>query len=336
MISPGTNKQMEPVNPLDHTGLIHTALKSLRYLYEKGPMDYEDCFQIGFIALLDAVETYSSDKGVFSTYIIPRIKWAVQREHRSNYDIIRKPEYLHERYSKVKRAYVELSHDNTAPTTKQIAKRVGIPPDDLDVLTGHFQSVESLQTPLTGQDGITLEDTLEDERDNFNEIDLKIYREAVRRDLDNLMSDKLSHMEHEAIKGFYGWDDGEELTQEQVGAMLGVSIREANGFITKGLKKLRHHGYYLTRKHPEISAHLVYMDNSDEPSFYRKEISRSLFKHHAQIGDEIQVNEVKMVIKERRHDKFICSIGESQRTIFHSSILDVEVRASKVTKVYIK
>lgn len=328
---------MEKINPLDHTGLIHKALQDLRYLYDSSKsMEYDDCYQIGFIALMEALEGYDSSKGAISSYIIPRIKWSVQRECRASYEAIRKPEHLHEKYRKIKKAANHLEQlQDKPPTPQQLANIADITRDELESLLMAFAPVGALQHPLSGQDDITLQDTIEDTRDYFGEIDLRIFREQLRRDLDQLMKDRLTPDEQLAIKAFYGWDSGQQMTQEAIGNLMDLTTSQSRGLIERALRALRKQIYYLARRHPEIVTHQVYNGIGSDGGNYKKEMAQTLFKVHACIGDQILINEQLMTITEHHHEKVIGTMGGSQRSIFYFTIYDIELRSGKVRKIFI-
>lgn len=296
---------------------------------------------------MEALEGYDSSKGAISSYVIPRVKWTVQRECRASYEVIRKPEHLHAKHSQIKKMANRLEQvQDKPPTTQELALRINSTQDELESILLAFAPVGSLQAPLSWQDETALQDTIEDGRDYFGEIDLQIFRQQLRKDLDQLMKDHLFHSEQRAIKAYYGWDSGQQMTMEALGELMGITLSQCRSIINRSLHKLRRHINYLARKHPEIVTHQVYrtpeivthqINGSFSPNGggFKKAMALSLFKAHACIGDIIQVKSKPMIIRELHYDHFIGDQDGAQHKIFYFQIYDIEIRSKKITNLYV-
>lgn len=332
---------MVTIDPLEHEGLIHAALKDMKYLYAQGrPMDYDDCFQSGFIALLEALETYSSDKGAISTYVIPRIKWALQRENRASGDLIRKPTRHHTAYWKCKKAIAQFTQEHQRePEPREIPRIVQMPLKEYQAMKSLFSPVAALDAPLPGQTDITLMDAileeLKDERDDYEEVDAREDRRRLRKMLEELMVDTLHPRERDALKLYYGWDGTDPITVAGVAALLNLSETRARSLINSALRKLRKSARYLAGKFPELLAYQVYRSYGDSSGEDKKIMAQGLFARWASLGDLVEVNRKYLgVITELGEAEFTVKVNGMDQVRKYKSIRDIEIKDRKVTKVF--
>jgi RNA polymerase sigma-B factor len=90
-------------------------------------MDYDDLYQVGSLALVNAVERFDASKGfVFSSFATPTIIGEIKRFFRDKGWAVKVPRRLKELALQIPRAkedlYQELGH---MPTVKQVAERIG-------------------------------------------------------------------------------------------------------------------------------------------------------------------------------------------------------------------
>ncbi|MFZ2257794.1 MAG: sigma-70 family RNA polymerase sigma factor [Clostridiaceae bacterium] len=323
---------------MDHTGLIHAVIKQLPFLYEKGSsLEYKDCFQIGFIAFLEALEGFDSDKGTLGTYITPRIKWALLNAHKSLADTIRKPGYIHQAYSEYKKAVERFMKEHERePNLKQIARILQKTPEEILTLKRAFSSVESMQLPLPGTEDITVADAVPDERDDYEEVELSLCRQQLHKDLDILINETLQGNEQQAVRLYYAFDGGPIPSMKTVAASMGVSEQYVGQLLQKALRKLRKHSRLFIAKYPEYMAHEVYRSFGANNGSWRRHVAIGLFQFYAAVGDLIEMNDHLMVITELEEDRFWGTIAGKEIGVLHRGIKDIEIKNEKITRLYVR
>ncbi len=180
-----------------------------------------DIYGAGVVGLMEAIDNYDPTLGVkFKSYSTPRIRGAVLDEIRS-LDMVSRSLRQYER--QIKNATKKLTGElGRKPTDLEIAKETEIPVEKLQKLKGQVYSsfMLEIEKPIKDSDGdgaFTLEDLLPaDEEDSSPEyeIEQKQKKEALV-DAINQIPER-----YRLILALYYY---EELTQKEIGLLLGVS-----------------------------------------------------------------------------------------------------------------
>lgn len=324
------------INVMDHTGLVHTVLNRNSYLYDdESKMGYNDLFQEGMIALIEAAKTYDESMGSFSNYAFPRIKWHCLRSYKASGQTIRKPDHLHQKrndYIKAVDLYQAAYH--IPPTDRTISSLTGFSIDEVKTIRRSFKQVKSLNIPV-GEDGDTpLQDLIEDERDNFEEVEHLMYCTKLREDLQKLMDEYLPAPDQDIMKEYYGWDK-DSMSLQSMAELHHLTVNQVRSKINNSLMKLRRQMNTLLRKHPDLIAYQVYHDNEYSQDAPYKAMIIGLFQFYAAVGDLITINERLAVITELRAGSFNYKVSGCEYAAFHSSIRDIQIMDEKITKLYI-
>lgn len=142
--------------------------------------DYEDIKQEGFIALANACKEYDPEKGTFASYAINRIKWHVFR-YVMNQTAAHIPQHILDdviRYKQITAAGdksdIELCH------------MLKINRHRLDEIKKAIASEKStsLFAHIGNDEGLTLAETIQDERDDITRIEETADRERIRQETD--------------------------------------------------------------------------------------------------------------------------------------------------------
>lgn len=148
----------------ENMGLIHHVVK--RFL-GRG-VEAEDLFQIGAIGLVKAVDRFDLSFGVrFSTYAVPMIAGEIKRFLRDD-SMIKVSRSLKELAIRASRLREQLLVERgEEPGVEELAKHLGVEPEELVQAMDGSAEVESLQKIVYQGDGegLSLMDRVEQEKD---------------------------------------------------------------------------------------------------------------------------------------------------------------------------
>jgi RNA polymerase sigma-B factor len=223
-------------DPRARSELIERFLPLARALarrYERAGEPLEDLVQVASLGLVKAIDGYDGARGVaFSSYAVPTIVGELKRYFRDRTWTVRPPRDLQERTLRVDRAAENLSAQlDRAPTVAELA--VAVDATDEDVLEA-LQARDayrglSLQAPAGGQDTQTvLQDTLGASDDGYAQAETRIL-------LDGLLA-ALPARSREVLRLRFEHD----LTQAEIGALLGVSQMQISRIIRQAIEQVRH------------------------------------------------------------------------------------------------
>lgn len=106
--------------------LVH----SLANRFRGRGIEYEELFSAGSLGLVKAYDSFDNERGVcFSTYAVPVILGEIKRLFRDG-GAVKLSRSLKELSLRVKRAREELTKNGTEPTISELAKYLGITPEE--------------------------------------------------------------------------------------------------------------------------------------------------------------------------------------------------------------
>ncbi len=206
--------------------------RSIAARYDKKGEQMEDLVQVASLALVKAVDRFDASRGTaFSSYAVPTIAGEIKRYFRDRSWAIRPPRDLQELVLRVDRAAERLGTQlNRAPTVTEIADAVGERDElVLDAMRarGAYSAV-SLHASRGGpRDGVVLQDELGSLDDGFDDAES---RAVVTRLVRNV-----SPRERMVLRLRFEND----LTQAEIGALLGVSQMQVSRILRQALERLR-------------------------------------------------------------------------------------------------
>jgi RNA polymerase primary sigma factor len=197
---------------------------------------------IGNEGLLKAVKKFDPDKGVkFISYAVWWIRQTVLQALAEQTRSVRIP--LNQNSNLVRLSRVETALTQTlgrSPTDEEIAQEMGEPVDTIRALRRVAASELSLDAPLDRGDR---DSASFGERFAGAESDHVIEEEvesAARRDfLEKMFEKYLTERERKILYLYYGLDEGEERTLEEIGSMLGVTRERIRQIRNRAFEKLR-------------------------------------------------------------------------------------------------
>jgi RNA polymerase sigma-B factor len=201
-----------------------------RYRRQSEPMD--DVMQVASLGLVKAIDRFDPDRGIaFSSFAVPTMLGEIKRHFRDRSWAVRPPRDLQELTLRVEHISTGLSRKlGRAPSVQELAAAMDRTDEEiLEALeAARSRTGVSLATPRgSEEDGATLGDALGGEDDGFD-------RAEDRATLSALLS-QLSEREQEVLRLRFQ----EDLTQAEIGEMVGVSQMQVSRIIRASVDRLR-------------------------------------------------------------------------------------------------
>ncbi|NGN64762.1 SigB/SigF/SigG family RNA polymerase sigma factor [Streptomyces sp. A7024] len=215
--------------------LVELNLPLVRYAarrYFSRPEPSEDVIQVGIIGLIKAINRFDPERGVeFPTFALPTIFGEIKRHFRDGSWAVRVPRALQERRLLLASATSTLEQRlGRRPTTPELADHLDLTPDEVaeGLRAGNGYTATSLDAP--GEHGRT-DDTL---ADHLGREDPDLEK------VENLVAlqpalDELPEQDRRILSMHYG----QEMTQAEIGAELGISQTHVSRVLTRILNRLR-------------------------------------------------------------------------------------------------
>ena len=206
--------------------------RSLARRYERPGEPLDDLIQVASLALVKAIDRFDPARGIaFSSYAVPTIVGELKRHYRDHTWAVRPPRSLQELTLRVDSAGTRLFQElDRAPTVGDLAAALG---EREEVI------VEALQASAA-RGGVSLEAPRGSEADQpalvdtLGRLDAGFAAAESREMLDSLMTGlsprlrKILHLRFE-----------QDLTQVQIGELLGVSQMQVSRLIRQALQRMR-------------------------------------------------------------------------------------------------
>ena len=193
----------------------------------KSGVEYDDIYQVACLGLLYAIERYRPESGVrFASYATPTILGEVRRYFRDKGFVIKVPNRLYELFRKAER----LKRSGATDSISEMARILGVSETMLSeayktTKATHVKSFES--EILSEEDGVALMDIIGKEDSSFLVIENSDFIDYCEKQLEK------DELEFVKLR-FY-----EELCQNVIGKIMGMSQMQVSRMERKVLKKLR-------------------------------------------------------------------------------------------------
>jgi RNA polymerase sigma-B factor len=207
--------------------------RQLARRYQRASEPLDDLLQVASLGLIKAIDRFDPDREIaFSSYAVPTILGEIKRYFRDRTWAVRVPRDLQELTLRVDRAVGELSDElRRQPSVKEIGAAIGV--DEEEVLEalqagGAYRAV-SFDAPRTGgdEDVATVGDSVGIDEHGFD-------RAEERATIQQLMA-TVTPREREVLKMRFEQD----MTQAEIGAVIGVSQMQVSRVIRRALERLR-------------------------------------------------------------------------------------------------
>jgi RNA polymerase sigma-B factor len=215
--------------------LVERFLPLARWLahrYHGGAEPLDDLVQVASLGLVKAIDRFDPERGLsFSTFAVPTITGEIKRHFRDCTWAVRPPRHLQDLSLLVDRAITRLSGDlHRAPTVPELA--AAVQSDEEQVLEalqarGAAHAV-SLHSPAFGdEDAATLGDLVGVPEDGFDHAEARATLARLLR--------SVTRREREVLRLRFE----EDMTQAEIGAIIGVSQMQASRIIRQAIQRLQ-------------------------------------------------------------------------------------------------
>jgi RNA polymerase sigma-B factor len=207
--------------------------RQLARRYQRPEEPFDDLMQVASLGLVKAVDRFDATREVaFSSYAVPTILGEIKRHFRDRTWSVRVPRDLQEMALRVERAVADLTRErHRSPSVPELAQHLQISEElALEALeaSGAYRAT-SLDTPrgTDAEPGDTLADALGGEEGGYD-------RAEDRATIDTLMR-TITPREREVLRLRFE----EDLTQAEIGEIIGVSQMQVSRLIRQSVSRLR-------------------------------------------------------------------------------------------------
>jgi RNA polymerase sigma-B factor len=208
--------------------------RQLARRYQRPDEPLDDLVQVAALGLVKAVDRFDASRSVaFSSYAVPTILGEIKRHFRDRTWSVRVPRDLQEMALRVERTVDQLTRElHRQPSVTELAERVDAGEEQvLEALeaSGAYRAM-SLETPRGSEaEGTeTLADSVGGEEDGY-------MRAEDRATIAQLMR-SITPREREVLRLRFE----EDLTQAEIGELIGVSQMQVSRIIRQAVSRLRH------------------------------------------------------------------------------------------------
>lgn len=207
--------------------------RSIARRYARGSEPLDDLMQVASVGLIKALDRFDPERGVaFSSFAVPTIAGELRRYFRDRTWAVRPPRDLQERALAVEKTTEELTNRlGRSPTVRQIGQALELPDEDvLEAMQAlRAGTATSFSVPRGSDDDggdRTLEDTLGAAEDGFELAEHRVVYQQLAR--------ALTTRERRVVELRFN----DDMTQEEIGAEIGVSQMQVSRILRQALAKL--------------------------------------------------------------------------------------------------
>lgn len=207
--------------------------------YQNQGVPLSDLINEGNLGLIRAAHKFDETKGIkFISYAVWWIRQAILQALAEQSRIVRVPlnraGALHRIGRRSSALIQELGRE---PTVEEIAEELEISREEVERTLAISQSHLSLDAPVTPGEDNRLLDYLPDQYSPGPEDEA--YERALKETVEDSLS-TLKEREAKILRLYFGLDDQEPMTLEEIGALLGITRERVRQIKEKALLRLRH------------------------------------------------------------------------------------------------
>jgi RNA polymerase primary sigma factor len=229
----------------DEEALDKLVRSNLRFVvsvakkYQNQGVLLSDLINEGNLGLIRAAHKFDESKGIkFISYAVWWIRQAILQALAEQSRIVRVPLNRAGALHRIgRRSSALLQELGREPTVEEIAEDLEISQEEVASTLAIAQSHLSLDAPLTPGEDNRLLDYLPDQYSPQPEDET--FEHALRDTIDQALS-TLKEREAKVLRLYFGLDDQDPMTLEEIGALLGITRERVRQIKEKALIRLRH------------------------------------------------------------------------------------------------
>ncbi len=207
--------------------------------YQNQGVPLSDLINEGNLGLIRAAHKFDETKGIkFISYAVWWIRQAILQALAEQSRIVRVPlnraGALHRIGRRSSSLFQELGRE---PTVNEIAEDMDISQEEVERTLAISQSHLSLDAPMTPGEDNRLLDYLPDQFSPGPEDEA--YDHALRQRIEDALG-SLKEREAKILRLYFGLDEQEPMTLEEIGSLLGITRERVRQIKEKALGRLRH------------------------------------------------------------------------------------------------
>lgn len=228
----------------DREAIEKLVLSNLRFVvsiakkYQNLGVSLSDLINEGNIGLIRSAHKFDETKGVrFITYAVWWIKQAIIQYLSEQSRVVRIPLNKASAMFKMEKALNTLSQElGRDPTTQEILQEIDIASDDLAGMMPLYQPQYSLESSSNPQDDIILLNSIPDDK-TPGPMD-GMFKQELSTAIEEMLS-TIKEREARILKYYYGLDNTEPMTLEEIGEIFGVTRERVRQIKEKAIRQLR-------------------------------------------------------------------------------------------------
>lgn len=226
---------VEARNKLVHANLRFVVSVSLEYRHRG--LSLGELISAGNAGLITAAERFDETQGYrFISYAVWWVRQAILQtlmEQRT----VRLPVNRFDLLARISKSFSGLQQKlYTDPSAKDIATDLGVTLKEVERTMLDSRTSLSLDSPLDSESGHNILQTL---ADPGQVLDEDLDQKRMRQDISEVL-DTLNERESDILRLYFGLDDGEGRTLEQIGEHLGITRERVRQIKETAIQKLRH------------------------------------------------------------------------------------------------
>lgn len=210
--------------------------------YQNQGLSLEDIIDEGNLGLIKAAKKYDETLGFkFISYAVWWIRQSITQAIAEHSRIVRLPQHQVGSVNRLNKEINKFEQENgRKPSTEELAAGTDIPEEKVVEVLKLRSKETSIDAPVSEGEHNTLLDIMVNEDSPM--ADNGLVMESMRSEVDRVLG-MLNSREQKVLRYFYGLEDEQNLTFEEIGTRLGLNRERVRQIKNKAIRKLRKSSY---------------------------------------------------------------------------------------------